>query len=539
MRDSRTAATAEHAGNHRSVTVSRGAAWAALIAALLGWMFDGAEMGIFSMVGRSAMKDLLAESSGVPANEDLIKLWFNVVMASFLVGAATGGVLFGWLGDRIGRVRAMTLSVLTYAIFTGLCGVASAAWQVGALRFIAALGMGGEWSLGVALVMEVWPSRSRALMAGLIGAAANLGYMLVAVVGRQLVGLLDHVSQGLLAIGLSQELTTNLVRHEGWRLMMLLGTLPAALTFLIRLFVPESERWMHQRDRGATSHWSGVDLLGVVVGALGPAGLIVLWAGNYSLLARIVGSVVAMLLVTVGYAYPVLRYLQRHAASQPRLAAPLPAGCQGRAPSDTATVMRRLLLAAALSGIPLLATWGATQQAPSWAQKLTEGHPEWMAKYDTQFWSAVGAVVGTILAALAGDWLGRRITYLLLCLSSLASLLWLFQGHAAYDRSFLFATFLAGLCTASFYGWLPLYLPELFHTNIRATAQGFAFNFGRILAAIGVLQASNLFADRWQLGDTYYTGGYPIACSAMGLIYVLGMAIIWLAPETRGTDLPE
>src|SRR4029434_6660838 len=90
-----------------------------------------------------------------------------------------GGVVFGWLGDRIGRVRAMTLSVLTYAVFTGLCGFAGEPWQVGVLRFIAALGMGGEWSLGVALVMEVWPNRSRAFLAGLIGAAANGGYPLV------------------------------------------------------------------------------------------------------------------------------------------------------------------------------------------------------------------------------------------------------------------------------------------------------------------------------------------------------------------------
>src|SRR4029453_1457393 len=115
--------------------------------------------------------------------EDEVGKWFSVIIAVFLVGAATGGVLFGWLGDRIGRVRAMTISVLTYAIFTGLCGIVGSASQLGILRFIAALGMGGEWSLGVALVMEVWPNRSRAFMAGLIGAAANVGYMVVGFVG--------------------------------------------------------------------------------------------------------------------------------------------------------------------------------------------------------------------------------------------------------------------------------------------------------------------------------------------------------------------
>src|SRR5579871_2586396 len=87
--------------------------WLALAAALLGWMFDGAEMGVFSLVGRPAVKDLMPG-----ATEGEVGLWFNVIMAGFLVGAATGGVLFGWLGDRIGRVRAMTISVLVYALFT-------------------------------------------------------------------------------------------------------------------------------------------------------------------------------------------------------------------------------------------------------------------------------------------------------------------------------------------------------------------------------------------------------------------------------------
>src|SRR5262249_38306479 len=142
--------------------------WMALTAALLGWMFDGLEMGLFPLVARPALRDLMNN----PA-ESQVGLWFNVVTAAFLIGAATGGVLFGWLGHRIGRVRAMTLSVLAYAIFSGLCGAATAVWQITVLRFLAALGMGGEWSLGVALVMEIWPDRSRAFLAGLIGAAAN------------------------------------------------------------------------------------------------------------------------------------------------------------------------------------------------------------------------------------------------------------------------------------------------------------------------------------------------------------------------------
>src|SRR5215203_315482 len=160
-------------------------AYMALTAALLGWMFDGFEIGMFPLVGQPALNELLKDHPGTnPAQ------WFGVITAVFLIGAASGGVLFGWLGDKIGRVRAMSLSIFTYAVFTGLCGFATEAWHVAALRFVASLGMGGEWSLGVALVNEIWPQRSRALIAGLIGAAANLGFLMV---GLLSIGLLRFI----------------------------------------------------------------------------------------------------------------------------------------------------------------------------------------------------------------------------------------------------------------------------------------------------------------------------------------------------------
>src|SRR6187200_596848 len=110
--------------------------WMALTAALLGWLFDGLEMGLFPLVQKSALDELVDSKHQT--------LWIGIITSLFLVGAATGGVLFGWLGDRFGRVRAMMLSVLTYALVSGLCGFATSAWQIGALRFIASLGMGGE-----------------------------------------------------------------------------------------------------------------------------------------------------------------------------------------------------------------------------------------------------------------------------------------------------------------------------------------------------------------------------------------------------------
>ncbi|HEV3003093.1 MAG TPA: MFS transporter [Pirellulales bacterium] len=462
--------------------------------------------------------------------EAKIGRWYSVVTAVFLVGMATGGVLFGWLGDRIGRVRAMTLSVLTYTIFTGLCGAAATAPQVGTLRFISALGMGGEWSLGVALVMEVWPNRSRALMAGLIGAAANVGYLVVALVGLGVIKSLPDIGVWLADVGVPPASVKTLISNKGWRLMMISGSAPALLTFLLRLFVPESRRWQQERTRGATSHWATRDLLGVLVGAVGAALIVIVWMPDVGInaVARVACTLVGVLVATAGYLYPVVRYVQRESCAS---------GEPSRALRGN---VGRMLLAAGLGGTALVGTWASAQWAPTWTDKMTDQLQG--AKEQTQLWSAIGAIVGTVLAAMLGDWLGRRWTYRLLCLTSVVSLIWFYQFNPTFGFAFLASVFAVGVCTASFYGWLPLYLPELFRTSVRATGQGFGYNFGRILAAIFVLQTGNLigtFADDVEFGPFHLKGGYPFACAVMALIYVLGLVLISFAPETKGKPLPE
>ena len=536
--------------------VGRGA-YLALIAALLGWMFDGAEMGIFSLVGIAAVSELLPQASA-----DQHKMWIAVINAAFLVGAATGGVLFGWLGDRIGRVRAMSASVVTYAVFTGLCGFCTEAWQVGTLRFIAALGMGGEWSLGVALVMEVWPNRSRAFMAGLIGAAANVGYLLVGFIGLMLAQFIGSVESGLEGLGFTSATAQNMLGKTGWRLIMVIGTLPALLTFFIRMYVPESDKWEKERAAGSTSHWVSSDLLVVLAGVLGPAMIIVLWAwpnhpDNAAWLwpARIGGTIVGLVVAVLGYSYPALKYCQRLEAAT---------GRQGL----TRTTIQRMLIAACLSGIALLGTWGSTQNISNWVygmvndphkaeiERLTkEGNraaaddlerPAAVARSVGLISISLGAIVGTVVAAFLGDFLGRRPTYVLMCAASLVSIVYLFALHREYNTSLVVAAFVTGACTASFYGWLPLYLPELFVTSVRASGQGFGFNFGRVLAAVGALQMTNLFASsKTTFGEGLTVGpleiapGWPVLCCLLSLIYLLGMGMIWLAPETKGQPLPE
>lgn len=492
--------------------------WMALSAALLGWMFDGLEMGLFPLIARDALKDLLGTT-----DKNAIAQWFGIITAVFLIGAATGGVVFGWLGDRIGRVRAMMLSIFTYAIFSGICGLATDATQVAIFRFIAALGMGGEWSLGVALVMEIWPNKSRAVLAGVIGAAANLGYMVIALAGLGLNEFIGDLHRLLLNMGVSTEMTEKLTRNSGWRLLMLFGVFPAFLTILIQIFVPESHRWEEEKKKGSTSHWETRDLIGVLIGAAAALGMIALWALDLPWLVRIVGSLIALVVTTVGYLFPIRRYLQRQGATNARSAS------ENRS-FDSKTI-RRMLLAAGLSGVALLGTWGSTQWAPVWVADMVAGTNNPNAKAYTQMATAFGAIVGCVAAALVGEWLGRRVTYALLCVASMASVFALFQLNSSYGTTLLIWAFIAGTVTAAFYGWLPLYLPELFTTRVRATGQGFGFNFGRILAAIGVLQLS-VIMDQFKVG-------FETACPAMSLIYVVGFFLIWFAPETKGKPLPE
>jgi MFS family permease len=403
-----------------------GGQWMTLLAAFLGWMFDGLEMGIFPIVARPALQQM-----GLTAEGDISK-WMANVTALFLLGAAGGGFVFGWLGDRIGRVRAMSLSILTYSLFSGLCYFAEEPWHLGVLRFISALGMGGEWSLGVALVMECWPEKARPWLAAAIGAASNVGFALI----------------GLITLQVE-------VRVDSWRWVMLVGAAPALLTFFIRLFVPESARW-------------------------------------------------------------------KEAVSE-KTSRPLQ---ELFAPGQLKTT----LLAIALSSIALIGTWGAVQWAPVWVDKMTGGKiPE--AKAMTGLVSALGAIVGCVVGPLVGGTIGRRPTYFLLCLASLFACGYLFRTFESYGPAFLLMIGAVGACTASFYGWLPLFLPELFPTRVRATGQGLSFNFGRIFAAAGAIAQGDLVK--------YYGDSYAKAGATVTLIYILGLVLIWLAPETKGKPLPE
>jgi MFS transporter, SHS family, sialic acid transporter len=488
----------------------------ALLAAFLGWLFDGFEMGLFPVIGVPALKALLPGA----ADTDITK-WFNVIIATFLVGAATGGVVFGWLGDRIGRVRAMAISIFTYSVFTGLCGFATEAWQIAALRFIASLGMGGEWALGVALVNELWTKGSRIWLAGAIGAAANVGYLLVAFVSLGLNKYLVSIhAWSMSSLGFTASTADYWLNGNAWRLLMVIGAVPTLLIFFIQIFVPESHAWEEEKASGATGHWSGTDLLGVGLG--GTAALVITWAwspyGTGTALAALI-TVVGLFVVAWGFLLPVRGYLKRSGIAG------------GMDAAARAMVLRNMAIGSGLAGVALLGTWGAGQQAAKWASKFGPDLLNGCAfpREYTQIWLSLGAIVVTLLTPAVADMLGRRVTYTLACIVALGSALLFYQTNGAGISTWFFVTaFLMGGLTASFYGFFPLYLPELFPTSVRATGQGFCFNVGRVIAAVGSLQLANLEKAFGTPANAYTT---------LCMIYLVGIGLAWFAPETKGKAL--
>lgn len=501
---------------------------AALVAAFLGWLFDGFEMGLFPLIGKPALQDLLPGATSIVQGQ-----WFTVIIAVFLVGAATGGVLFGWLGDKLGRVKAMTLAIFTYAIFSGLCAFVTEAWHFAGLRFIASLGMGGEWALGVALVNEIWGGKNRAWIAGMIGAASNIGFLLTGLISWQLNASLDIVTGWIHAMGLSPETTEYLLHNRAWRFIAVSSALPALINFFILVFVPESHKWEEEKKSGGTSHWATMDLIGVLIACV--AALVITYAWS-PIRADWISNPVAGLITLVGltialwgYLHPIRQYMSRSLA----------AGSVNAA--ERSTIMRNLLLGAALAAVALLGTWGSAQQAARWASDLAPKDSTLPIIDYVVIATALGAILVTLITPLVADKLGRRITYTLLCVAALASALFFFQNNKPFTgdttpMSLIISSFVLGGITASFYGFFPLYFPELFPTSVRATGQGFCFNFGRLIAAIGALQLGNLMT----LFSPDKIGALQSAANAysvLSCIYLVGMVLIWFAPETKGHAL--
>jgi MFS family permease len=201
-----------------------GQQWRSGIAAWLGWCFDGLDMHLYTLVAAPFVAELLCASS---TTDPAVGRHASIIQAAFLVGWALGGGFFGRIGDRLGRSRTLCLTILTYAVFTGLSYFAQSWWHLLIFRFLSALGIGGEWAVGAALLAETWPKRWRPWIAAVLQSAVNVG-ILIAV------------------------LANLLLADQPPRYLFLIGVLPALLVLWIRKAVPEPEEW--HAAKSAASH---------------------------------------------------------------------------------------------------------------------------------------------------------------------------------------------------------------------------------------------------------------------------------------------
>ena len=191
-------------------------------------------------------------------------------------------------------------------------------------------------------------------------------------------------------------------------------------------------------------------------------------------------------------------------------------------------LLRLTLIGIMLGSVPLIGAWAASKWMIPWADKIG-GAAQTDYKALTQGWWAFGAILGSLAGAQIASYLGRRTSYFLISVGSLALTLAMFQLTAPLRPSFFPIVFLQGFVATLFFGWLPLYLPELFPTHVRATGSGISYNVGRFATAAGVLGAGALF--------TAFDGSYPAVGAAASLIYGVGMIVIWWAPDTTRNSL--
>ena len=225
--------------------------WKSGIAAWLGWLFDGMELHLYTLVAGPLVLHLLNNTTdGALVNEKKA-----YIQAAFLTGWALGGAFFGRLGDRLGRSRTLAVTVLTYALCTGLCAFAQTWWQLMLFRFIAALGIGGEWAVGASLLAETWPRAWRPWLAAILQAGVNFGILFAATI----VWLIMPSLQRLFAAdgqpgwlhGLVVSAQGFLPKLSAEHLVFFIGVLPALFVFWIRRKVPETAAWRSAESAAA------------------------------------------------------------------------------------------------------------------------------------------------------------------------------------------------------------------------------------------------------------------------------------------------
>lgn len=431
--------------------------WFVLIVAALGWLFDCLDQQLFNIARVPAMRQLL--NTG---DVRVITEYGGYATSIFLMGWAAGGLAFGVLGDRLGRAKTMLITILIYSACTGLSAFSVGFWDFAFYRFLTGLGVGGEFAVGVSLVAEVMPERARPHALGLLQALSTVGNVAAALIGMAL-GYLEQWGW---------------IGHVGsWRIMFLIGAVPALLVVFIRRRLEEPERWRTvaasaQRERKLGSYrelfghprWRRNALLGFM---LAFAGVVGLWG---------------ILFFSIDLIRSVLRKTFE---------------AQGLAP---AIVAGKLNLWAGIASIMI----------------------------------NVGAFFGLAGFSRVAERIGRKPAFAIAFV--LAMLCTAFGFWFLKDFSDIFwMTPIMGFCQFALFAGYAIYFPELFPTRLRSTGVSFCYNVGRFVAALGPLTlgllTSKVFKD--------YPEPLRYAGLTLCAVFLIGLLTLPFMPETRGRGLPE
>lgn len=477
--------------------------WFVFFVAALGWLFDCLDQQLFILARPKAMEDLVKETGTLTGKDlaDARSAAGNLSTTVFMLGWATGGLFFGILGDRIGRAKTMMITILLYSLFTGLSAFSVGVWDFAFYRFLTGLGVGGEFAVGIALVAEVMPDSARARSLSLLQALSAVG----------------NVSAALINLGLGVAEEEGLVESP-WRIMFMIGAIPALLALIIRWKLKEPEKWKNAKHEGVAKKQLGSyrelfsdpvlrkhALLGLVLGCSGIVGL---WSVGFFTpdLIRIVQT----------------KSVRAEVIAQETL----------DAKADPAMVARLENIAKSYDPKAGIKLETEDTELRKKIDRATSGRLTRWSSY-TSIAINIGAFCGMFGFGVLAQRIGRKKTFAIAFVAafiSTASVFWFLQ-----DMWQVFVMVpIMGFCQLSLFAGYAIYFPELFPTRLRSTGTSFCYNVGRFVAAFGPLVKTALeraFSDTPE--PLRYAG------VTMCFVFLVGLIVLPFLPETHGKPLPE
>jgi MFS family permease len=546
--------------------------WFVFFVAFLGWLFDCMDQQLFLLARSPAIKYLL----GTTPTDPLINEYGGYVTMIFMMGWAIGGLGFGVLGDRIGRARTMVLTILSYSLFTGLSALSVSVWDFAVYRFLTGLGVGGQFAVGVSLVAEVMPDRSRPFALGWLQALSAVGNIAAALINMFL-GFLQR--EGAIP------------PDSMWKIMFLIGAVPALLTVVIMRRLKEPERWQAvagsdavQKQLGSIPEMFRDPILrrNVIVGMLlAFAGVVGLWGiGFFSF--ELIRSVLRKPLQEeslkgraaqddLEFVRLAIHSTDRFERLSPRVPANALLGQEALILYKAASHLQRsdkpIFPAAVARALDDRKTVDAIlkDESPALERRIADAKKEIQPDGSSQDSEAIQEAkvekVESRIATLEGDltwWVGivsvlqnigaffgiytfSRITHhigrkpafavtFVLALLSTAFTFWFLKNFS--DVFWMIP--LMGFCQLALFGGYAIYFPELFPTRLRSTGTSFCYNVGRFVAAVGPLTLGLLASKVFSGPDRLRYAGVTMCA-----FFLIGLIVLPFAPETRGKPLPE